>query len=60
MTLNYIGSKKSLLDFIDIPLSKIIKSKNIKMLDGFAGMGIVGYFITFTIFIIIICSLSFF
>lgn len=44
MTLNYIGSKKSLLDFIDIPLSKIIKSKNIKMLDGFAGTGIVGYF----------------
>jgi len=44
MSFNYIGSKKSLLDFIDIPISKIIKKykKDIVMLDGFAGTGIVG------------------
>lgn len=44
MSFNYIGSKKSLLDFIDIPISKIIKKykKDVVMLDGFAGTGIVG------------------
>jgi adenine-specific DNA-methyltransferase len=49
MTLNYIGSKKSLIDFIDIPLAKIIeksidqtKSQELIFLDGFAGTGIVG------------------
>jgi adenine-specific DNA-methyltransferase len=41
MTLNYIGSKKSLLSFLEIPLSNII-TKNSILLDGFAGTGIVG------------------
>lgn len=45
-TLNYIGSKKSLLSFIDYVLkkvnSKFEKTNNIKFLDGFAGSGIVG------------------
>lgn len=45
-TLNYIGSKKSLLNFIDYILknvnSKFEKTNNIKFLDGFAGSGIVG------------------
>jgi hypothetical protein len=37
MSFNYIGSKKSLIDFIDIPLSKIINkniNKSVKLLDG--------------------------
>ena len=45
MSFNYIGSKKSLIDFIDIPLSKIINkniNKSVNLLDGFAGTGIVG------------------
>ena len=45
-TLNYIGSKKSLLSFIDYVLKKVNnkfeKTNNIKFLDGFAGSGIVG------------------
>ena len=45
-TLNYIGSKKSLLNFIDYVLKKVNiifeKTSNIKFLDGFAGSGIVG------------------
>lgn len=47
-TLNYIGSKKSLLNFIDYALKKINtkfeKFDDIKFLDGFAGSGIVGKF----------------
>jgi len=55
MSFNYIGSKKSLINFLDIPISKIISSFNnndnankvqndkITMLDGFAGTGIVGF-----------------
>jgi adenine-specific DNA-methyltransferase len=44
MTLNYIGSKKKLIDFINIPISKIVSNtkKDIVFLDGFAGTGIVG------------------
>ena len=42
MTFNYIGSKKSLINFLDIPISKLVKDKEIVMLDGFAGTGIVG------------------
>lgn len=45
-TLNYIGSKKSLLEFIDYILKKINplfeKLDRVKFLDGFAGSGIVG------------------
>ena len=45
-TLNYIGSKKSLLNFIDHIIEKINpqfkKTKKIKFLDGFAGSCIVG------------------
>jgi adenine-specific DNA-methyltransferase len=46
MTLNYIGSKKSLLSFLDYVLVKVnkrfnIETKYIKFLDGFAGTGIV-------------------
>lgn len=45
-TLNYIGSKKSLLEFIDYVLEKINQefeqTNKIKFLDGFAGSGIVG------------------
>ena len=46
MSFNYIGSKKSLLDFINIPLSKIVETykKDVIMLDGFAGTGIVGMY----------------
>jgi adenine-specific DNA-methyltransferase len=44
--LNYIGSKKSLLEFIDYVMKDINEEyenmKKIKMLDGFAGSGIVG------------------
>jgi adenine-specific DNA-methyltransferase len=40
MTLNYIGSKKSLLSFLEVPLNNIITHKSI-FLDGFAGTGIV-------------------
>jgi adenine-specific DNA-methyltransferase len=50
MSFNYIGSKKSLTDFIEIPIKKILESshkKKLKMLDGFAGTGTVGkYFHT--------------
>lgn len=45
MTFNYIGSKKSLLDFINIPVNKIVKKNkkdDITFLDAFAGTGIVG------------------
>lgn len=43
MTFNYIGSKKSLLDFIKIPIDKInIKGTEVKFLDAFAGTGCVG------------------
>jgi len=44
-TLNYIGSKKSLLDFLDLIISKLIKNDSktcIKFADLFAGTGIVG------------------
>jgi adenine-specific DNA-methyltransferase len=47
MSFNYIGSKKSLTDFIEIPIKKILESskkKKLKMLDGFAGTGTVGNF----------------
>lgn len=47
-TLNYIGSKKTLLDFIDYVIKKIdprFEDKNkIKFFDGFAGSGVVGKF----------------
>jgi adenine-specific DNA-methyltransferase len=44
MSFNYIGSKKSLINFIDIPISKIIKDtqEQLTFLDGFSGTGIVG------------------
>lgn len=44
MSFNYIGSKKSLINFIDIPISKIMKNSEDKLtfFDGFAGTGIVG------------------
>jgi adenine-specific DNA-methyltransferase len=45
-TLNYIGSKKSLLHFIDHVIELINpqfkKKDNVKFLDGFSGSGIVG------------------
>ena len=45
-TLNYIGSKKSLLHFIDYVIEIVntqFKKKNdVKFLDGFSGSGIVG------------------
>jgi adenine-specific DNA-methyltransferase len=45
-TLNYIGSKKSLLEFIDYVIQKINLNfeqiNKIKFLDGFSGSGIVG------------------
>ena len=47
MSFNYIGSKKSLTDFIEIPVKKILETstkKKLKMLDGFAGTGTVGNF----------------
>ena len=40
-TLNYIGSKKSLLDFIDnvlIKVNKKLNKDNITFFDGFAGV----------------------
>jgi len=42
--LNYIGSKKSLLTFIENVINDINydKNKNIIFFDGFAGTGIVG------------------
>lgn len=47
-TLNYIGSKKTLLSFIDYVITKInvnFKNKNnVRFLDGFAGSGIVSKF----------------
>jgi adenine-specific DNA-methyltransferase len=49
-TLNYIGSKKSLLNFIDHVFIEISENFNveqynqIKFLDGFAGSGVVGKF----------------
>jgi adenine-specific DNA-methyltransferase len=56
MSFNYIGSKKSLTDFIEIPIKKILETcnkKNLKMLDGFAGTGTIGkYFHTKYNFII--------
>ena len=49
-TLNYIGSKKTLLNFIDYVLKKIngnFKNKNnIRFLDGFSGSGIVSKFVS--------------
>lgn len=44
MSLNYIGSKKSLIDFINIPISAILakNKKPLTILDGFAGTGIIG------------------
>ncbi len=47
MSFNYIGSKKSLLKFIQIPLEKIIETyenKEIKFLDGFSGTGIISVY----------------
>lgn len=41
MSFNYIGSKKSLINFIDDVVNKICKSGD-TLLDGFAGTGIVG------------------
>jgi adenine-specific DNA-methyltransferase len=52
-TLNYIGSKKSLLDFIDNVLIKVNqklsknKKDNITFFDGFAGTGIVGKYFNY-------------
>jgi len=46
MSLNYIGSKKTLIEFLEIPIKKII-SKNdnvLTLLDGFAGTGVVGMY----------------
>jgi adenine-specific DNA-methyltransferase len=43
MSFNYIGCKKTLIPFLDTIISKNIeKDKDIIMLDGFAGTGIVG------------------
>lgn len=46
--LNYIGSKKSLLNFIDHVFEKIVGNfddqTQIKFLDGFAGSGVVGHY----------------
>jgi len=43
MSFNYIGSKKGLIDFLDIPIKKISgNNKDLTFLDGFAGTGIVG------------------
>jgi len=46
MSLNYIGSKKSLLSFLDVPIKKILTDKNERLIffDGFAGTGIVGMY----------------
>ena len=46
MSLNYIGSKKTLIEFLDIPIKKIISNDNkpYTLLDGFAGTGIVGMY----------------
>ena len=46
MSFNYIGSKKSLLEFVNIPISKITTdaSKTYKLLDGFAGTGVIGMY----------------
>jgi adenine-specific DNA-methyltransferase len=44
-TLNYIGSKKTLLPFLDYVISAEINTKHLKkvsFLDGFAGSGVVG------------------
>jgi len=45
MSLNYIGSKKTLIEFLEIPIKKIISDDKIyTLLDGFAGTGIVGMY----------------
>ena len=45
MSLNYIGSKKTLIEFLEIPIKKIISNdKTYTLLDGFAGTGIVGMY----------------
>ena len=39
MSLNYIGSKKTLIEFLEIPIKKIISDDKIyTLLDGFAGV----------------------
>lgn len=44
MSLNYIGSKKSLLSFLDVPIKKIVskQKETLTFFDGFAGTGVVG------------------
>jgi adenine-specific DNA-methyltransferase len=46
MSLNYIGSKKTLIEFLEIPIKKIISNNDnvLTLLDGFAGTGIVGMY----------------
>ena len=41
--MNYIGSKKSLLNFLEKSIYKITESKDFTFLDLFAGTGIVGH-----------------
>ncbi len=41
--MNYIGSKKSLLNFLEVSISKVVgEVKNLTFLDLFAGTGVVG------------------
>ncbi|NVP18014.1 DNA adenine methylase [Candidatus Gracilibacteria bacterium] len=40
--MNYIGSKKSLLEFIEKSIAKVVSEKDYKFSDLFAGTGIVG------------------
>lgn len=40
--MNYIGSKLSLLEFIDDSINKVVKNNNLIFCDLFAGTGIVG------------------
>lgn len=40
--MNYIGSKKTLIDFLDKSICEVVKEENFTFLDLFAGTGIVG------------------
>jgi len=40
--MNYIGSKKSLLDFLEKSIYQVVGKKDFTFLDLFAGTGIVG------------------
>ena len=55
MSLNYIGSKKSLLSFLDVPIKKIVskQKETLTFFDGFAAASVWIYYFGFGMIIIV-------